>query len=323
MSNSSRRAFLARSAAASGAFAALGMRTASAQGLTTLNVAAIPSDISGSAYYAADNGFFKKAGMDAQFLALTSGPAIAAAVLGGSADVGYSNVISLAIAHSRGLPITILFPANLHVHEAPTAGLLAVKKTSAITSAKDLNGKVMAVIGLNNIADIAARAWIDKNGGDSKTVKSVELPFPEMKAALEADRIDAAVLDTTGDPTLGKPGDTLRLIASTFDAVATRFAPSVWFSTTDWVTKHPAQAKGFVTAMRESALWANKNHRDSAVILAKYAHMTTAQIGTFTRATYGDRLTPELIQPNIDVAAKYGVIKAAFPASDIISSAAG
>jgi NitT/TauT family transport system substrate-binding protein len=323
MSNASRRAFLARSSAVCVAAAALGPREASAQGLAALNVAAIPSDISGSAYYAADNGFFKKAGVDATFLALTSGPAIAAAVLGGSADVGYSNVISLAIAHSKGLPITILFPANLHVHDAPTAGLLSVKKTSPIASAKEFNGKVMAVIGLNNIADIAARAWIDKNGGDSKTVKSVELPFPEMKAALEADRIDAAVLDTTGDPTLGKAGDTLRLIASTFDAVSMRFAPSVWFSTTDWVAKHPAQAKAFVSGMRESALWANAHHRESATILAKYAHIAPAAIATFTRATYGDRLTPELIQPNIDVAAKYAVIKAAFPASDIISSAAG
>jgi NitT/TauT family transport system substrate-binding protein len=323
MSNSSRRAFLVRTATAGVAAAGFGMRGASAQGLAPLNVAAIPSDISGSAYYAADNGFFKKAGVEATFLALTSGPAIAAAVLGGSADVGYSNVISLAIAHSKGLPVTILFPANLHVHDAPTAGLLAVKKTSPIASAKDLNGKVMAVIGLNNIADVAARAWIDKNGGDSKTIKSVELPFPEMKAALEADRIDAAVLDTTGDPTLGKPGDTLRLIASSFDAVASRFAPSVWFSTTEWVAKHPVQAKAFVSGMHESAIWANAHHRESAAILAKYAHITPAQIATFTRATYGDRLTPELIQPNIDVAAKYAVIKAAFPASDIISNAAG
>ncbi len=323
MPYSSRRAFIARSALAAAALGVPTVRTASAQDLAPLNVAAIPSDISGSAYYAADNGFFKKAGLNATFLALTSGPAITAAVLGGSADVGYSNVISLAIAHARGLPVTILFPANLHVHDAPTAGLLAVKKTSPIAAAKDLNGKVMAVIGLNNIADIAARAWIDKNGGDSKTVKSVELPFPEMKAALEAERIDAAVLDTTSDPTLNKSGDTLRLIASTFDAVSTHFAPSVWFSTTDWVAKHPAGAKAFVTAMRESALWANGHHRESAEILSKYAHVTPAQIDMFTRVTYGDRLTPELIQPNIDVAAKYAVIKAGFPAADIISSAAG
>jgi NitT/TauT family transport system substrate-binding protein len=323
MANLSRRAFLARSGAAGAAVAAGGLETASAQDLVVLNVAAIPSDISGSAYYAADNGYFKKAGIDAKFLALTSGPAIAAAVLGGSADVGYSNVISLAIAHSRGLPVTILFPANLHVHDAPTAGLLAVKKTSPIAAAKDLNGKTMAVIGLNNIADIGARAWIDKNGGDSKTIKSVELPFPEMKAALEADRIDAAVLDTTGDPALGKPGDTLRLIASTFDAVSLRFAPSVWFSTTDWVAKHPAQAKAFVAGMRESAVWANAHHRESAAILAAYTHIAPAQINAFTRATYGDHLTADLIQPNIDVAAKYAVIKANFPAADIISSAAG
>jgi NitT/TauT family transport system substrate-binding protein len=323
MSNSSRRAFLARSAAASAAFGIPALRPAAAQELATLNVAAIPSDIAGSAYYAADNGFFKKGGLTATFLGLNNGPAITAAVLGGSADVGYSNVISLAIAHSRGLPITILFPANLHVHEAPTAGLLSVKKTSPIASAKDLNGKIMAVIGINNIADIAARAWIDKNGGDSKTVKSVELPFPEMKAALEAERVDAAVLDTTSDPMLNKPGDTLRFIASTFDAVSTHFAPSVWFSTTDWVSKHPAAAKAFVVAMRESALWANTHHHESAAILAKYAHITAAQIDTFTRATYGDHLTAELIQPNIDVAVKYGAIKTAFPASDMISSAAG
>jgi NitT/TauT family transport system substrate-binding protein len=326
MLKSSRRAFLANAAASGTAFTVAGLpllRPASAQEAAVVNIAAIPSDISGSAYYAADNGYFKKAGMEAKFLSLTSGAAIAAAVLGGSADIGYSNVISLAIAHGRGLPITILFPANMHVHDAPTAGLLAVKKTSPIADAKDLNGKVIAVIGINNIADISTRAWIDKNGGDSKTVKSVELPFSQMKAALEANRVAAASLDTTGDPILGKPGDTLRLLASTFDTVAPRFAPSVWFSTTGWVAKHPAAAKAFVTAMRESALWANTHHRESAEILSKYAHATTQQIDTLTRVTYGDHLTPELIQPNIDLAAKYGVIKAAFPASDFISSAAG
>jgi len=323
MPTSSRRTFIAGSAAAGAAIAGSGLRTASAQSLTTFTIAAIPSDISGSPYYAADNGYFKQAGLDVQFLALANGPTITSAVLGGSADVGYSNVISLALAHARGLPITILFPANLHVHEAPTAGLLSVKKTSPIAAAKDMDGKVMAVLGLGIITDIAARYWIDKNGGDSQSVKSVELPFAEMKAALETDRIDAAVMDTTADPLLGKPGDTLRLLASTFDAVAPRFAPSVWFTTTDWVTKHPVQAKAFVTVMRQTALWANTHHRESAEILAKYVHLTPEQIDQFTRVTYGDHLTPELIQPNIDLALKYGIIKAAIPAADLISSAAG
>jgi NitT/TauT family transport system substrate-binding protein len=320
---SSRRTFVRQTASSAAVAAALGvwaLRPAGAQELAPLNVAAIPSDISGSAYYAADNGYFKQGGLAATFLALANGPAIASAVLGGSADVGYSNVVSLAIAHGRGFPVTILFPANLHVHAAPTAGLLAVKATSPIRSAKDLSGKTMAVIGLNNIADIAARAWIDEGGGDSKSVKSVELPFSEMKAALETGRIDAASLDTTGDPLLGKRGDTLRLLGSTFDAVAPRFAPSVWFSTTDWVAKHPAQAKAFVAEMHDAAVWANGHHDDSALILAKYMNVAPQQIAGLRRATYGDRLTPDLIQPNIDIAFKYGAIKAAFPAADIITN---
>jgi NitT/TauT family transport system substrate-binding protein len=324
MHDTSRRSFLARSAASAAALAVAGvpaLRPASAQALAPINVAAIPSDISGSAYYAAANGYFKKAGMEATFGSFTSGPAITAAVVSGAADVGYSNVISLAIAHTKGLPITILVPANLHVHEAPTSGLLAVKADSPIKTGKDFNGKIIAVIGLNNIADIAAREWIDKNGGDSSTVKSVELPFSTMKAALEAGRIDGASLDTTGDPTLGKPGDALRLVASTFDAVSTRFAPSVWFTTTGWVAKNPARAKAFVAAMREAGTWANGHHRESAEILSKYAHNTAEQINSYTRVTYGDKLPPSLIQPNIDVAFKYKVIAAAFPASDIISSA--
>jgi NitT/TauT family transport system substrate-binding protein len=324
MHDATRRSFLARSAASAAALATVGLpslRPAFAQALAAIEVAAIPSDISGSAYYAAANGYFKKAGMEATFGSFTSGPAITAAVVSGAADVGYSNVISLAIAHTKGLPVTILVPANLHVHEAPTAGLLAVKADGPIKSGKDLNGKIIAVIGLNNIADIAAREWIDKNGGDSKTVKSVELPFSTMKAAIEAGRVDGGVLDTTADPLLGKPGDTLRLVASTFDAVSPRFAPSVWFTTNDWVLKNPARAKAFVAAMREAAAWANTHHRESAEILSKYAHNTAEQINSYTRATYGDKLPPELIQPNIDAAAKYGVIPAVFSARDLISSA--
>ena len=325
MSNSSRRAFLARSAAA-GAAAIAGvpaLRPAFAQDASELKLASIPGDISGSAYYAADNGYFKKSGLNATFLSIANGAAITAAVLGGAADIGYSNVISLLLAHARGLPITILFPANLHAREAPTAGLLSVVKPSPITGARDLNGKTIAVTGINNISDIAAREWIDKNGGDAKTVKSVELPLPEMKSALESGRIDAANLDVTGDPIIGKPGDTLRNLGSTFDAVSPHFAPSVWFSTNDWVAKHPTAVKAFVAAMRESAVWAATHHRESSEILSKYTHVPPAQINLGTRVTYGEHLTPELIQPNMDAAVKFGVLKAAFPITDMISSSAG
>jgi NitT/TauT family transport system substrate-binding protein len=308
-----------RFVAAGGAALALAPSLAHAQALTPLTIAAIPSDISGEAYYAADMGFFKKNGLEATFAPFSNGGAISAAVISGAADIGYSNVISLSLAHGRGLPVTILAPANMHLHDAPTAGIMVVKRTSPITSARDLGGKTVAVIGLSNIADIAVRQWVDKNGGDVKSVKFVELPFAEMKAALEAGRVDAASLDTTGDPLLGKPGDTLRVIGNSFDSLAHRFVPSVWFTTTDWVAKHPAAAKAFVVAMRETAAWANHHRAESAKILAAYMKVDPQQIESIARVTYGDVVTPDLIQPDIDAAVRYGVLKTPFAASELIT----
>lgn len=302
-----------------GATAALAWaRAAAAQELTPLVVAPIPSDIAGEGYYAADTGIFRRYGFDARFAPLQNGAAISSAVAGGAADVGYSNVISLAIAHQKGLPFTILQPANLHVHDAPTAGLLAVKKTSPLARAQDFAGKTVAVSGIDNIAHIACRAWIDQHGGESASVAFVELPFAAMAAAVEAGRVDAAAMDTTGDPTLGGPADPLRVVASTFDAVATRFAPSVWFTTTDWVARHPASARSFIAALRDTAAWANAHRAESAVILAKYTHQSPDAIARIARATFGERLTVGLIQPNIDAAARYGVVQP-FGAAELIS----
>ena len=42
-----------------------------------------------------------------------------------------------------------------------------------------------------------------------------------------------------------------------------------------------------------------------------------AILASMTRATYGDRLRPELLQPVIDLAVRYDVIPKSFPASEI------
>jgi len=302
------------------ASAAIGStRGAFAQQSEPLRIAVIPSDIGGEAYYAADAGFFAKAGYRAEFTGIPSGAAISAAVAGGSADVGFSNVVSLAIAHERGLPFTILAPATLHTPDKVTAGILTVAQNAPIRSGKDLNGKTIAINGLNNISDVSVRAWVDQNGGDSKTLKFTELPFPAMPEAVRTGRVDAASIDGANEQLLAQPNSGLRRLANVFNAVGSRWVPSTWFSTTEWVEKHPTAAKAFVRVIAEAGAWANAHHAESADILAKYLRKTPQQVEAVTRAPYALKLTPALIQPSIDLAAKYGVIKKAFPARDLIS----
>jgi NitT/TauT family transport system substrate-binding protein len=285
-----------------------------------LKVALTPSDTVAQVYYAADTGMFARAGITVEITPLNSGPASAAAVASGAIDVGFSNFVSLAAAHEKGLPFTVVAPANLSITGAPTVGILSVTKTSNVQTGKDLDGKTVAVDGLNTVAMLGVRNWIDATGGSSSTVHFVELPFAEMPAALIAGRVDAASMNLTADPRLGKPADPLRLLAGVFDALAPRFTFSAWFSTTDWVTKHPELAKKFAAVMREAALWGNAHHRESAAILAKYLKQSPEQIEGITRVVYGTDFSPRLIQPSIELAAKYGSIKKTFPATELLNS---
>jgi NitT/TauT family transport system substrate-binding protein len=291
----------------------------SAQSLTTVRIGLIPSDFAGEIYYAKDMGFFEKAGLRAEITELNNGPAIAAAVVGGALDFGYSNIISLAIAHDKGLPITIVTGAYIYNPNTATTGLLAVAKSSPINSGKDLNGKTIAVGALYNVTDIATRAWIDSHGGDSRTVHFIELPAPAWAQAIRSGRVDAAPIDSSLDPLLGTPGDSLRLLGKAFDAIGSNYVVGAWFATKDWVSAHPAETKAFVEAIKASARWANTHHHESAAILGKYLKEDTQQIEALPRVGYSIGVTPASIQSSIDVAARYHVIKAPFSAKELLS----
>ncbi len=291
-----------------------------AQAIATLRIGYVPTDISGQLFVAKDTGMFQKAGLAVDMSPIINGSAIGSAIVSGSLDIGYSNPLSLVIAHDKGLPFTVISAANLYRAEAPTTGQLVVLKTSPVTSAKDLNGKTIAVAGLNGLVHIAARAWIDTNGGDSSSVHFIEVQLPEMPAALKSARIDAAMFNYGIDPSLGKPGDPFRILGNTFTSFARYFAAGTWFTTTDWVAKHPAEARKFAAVMRGAAQWASAHPRETAQIIATNLKSGTEEVAAATPVAFGGALTPPLLQPVIDMAAKYGVIKARFPAQELLSS---
>jgi len=289
--------------------------------LLPLRIATIPSEFAAEVYYAKELGYFEKAGLDVQITPVQSGPAIVAALVGGAADIGYSNILSILIARDKGLPLTIVMPANLYETKSATIGILAVTKNSPLHSGKDFNGKTVAINGLNSMPHLGARNWIDKNGGDSTTVHFIEIPFSNMGPALLSGRIDASgSFDTTSDPDLGKPGDQFRLVAQTFDSVSPNFVSGAWFSSEDFVTTHADATKRFIIALKQAATWANAHHHESAVILAKYLNVPADTYENAVRTDFATALKPDTIKPIIDLALRYGVIRAAIEPRAVVSS---
>lgn len=274
---------------------------AAAQGNAKVRIATLPIEAGAEAFYGADLGFFAKAGIDVDIDVMSNGDAVAAAVASNAVDVAYSDAISVATAFGKGIPFVALAPAALYTAAAPTT-VLMVRNDSPLKTAKDLSGKVVAATALGTISGIGVRNWIDRSGGDSSTVKVVELGFPAMQPALASRRIDAAMV---AEPFLTRAKQEDRVFAHPYDAIAKEFAIGVWCTTPQWVRAHPELAARFTTAIRTIADWANAHHAETAQVLVRHTRITAETAATMVRSRYGGALTAAMLQPAIDVAAKY------------------
>jgi ABC-type nitrate/sulfonate/bicarbonate transport system substrate-binding protein len=284
-----------------------------AQTPAPLRVGTVAFEAAAEVYFAKEQGYFTKAGLDVTIVPIANTSAIAEAVATGSVDVGFSALLSIAVAHARGIPFVLIAPANVQDPAAEFAALI-VPTASPIRTAKDLNGKIIGTQALKTIGEYAPRYWIDRNGGDSSTVKFLELPFPAVADALGAGRIDAAWVT---EPFLSSNKRTTRVLAYAFDSIARSFLISGWFATTAWARAHPDVVTKFSTAIRASGAWATQNPAASADILTRDLKLDPATLASMVRTRFSDTLTPAAIQPQIDVAARYGLFTA-FPASDLL-----
>jgi NitT/TauT family transport system substrate-binding protein len=279
----------------------------------TLRLASIPLESGCEALYARDMGFLAKAGLEADAQTMVNGAAIAAAVVSGGIDIGYIPVDTLAAIHQKGIPLVAVAPCTEYLSGAQTGALL-VTANSPVRTGKDLAGKTVAVVALNGVTHLATRAWIDQTGGDSTTVKYVELSPSAMPAALDAGRVDAAY---DGEPYLEIAKKTGRVLFYGNDAIAKHYLSSVWCAATPWVKDHPDAVRRFAGAMRETAAWAAKNPARAGELYATYSKTDPAVIASTPRVRFALQLTPALVQPLIDASAEYNGFKT-FPAQDIL-----
>jgi ABC-type nitrate/sulfonate/bicarbonate transport system substrate-binding protein len=84
-----------------------------------------------------------------------------------------------------------------------------------------------------------------------------------------------------------------------------------------WANAHSDLVNRFATVIRETALWANRNHAQSAEMLARYAKLDATVVSTMARSHYVEVLNVATMQPLIDVAAKYAKFDS-FPAQEMI-----
>ncbi len=311
---------LSRSAALATMLAPLVTRRVRADELTAVRVVGPPNDGFKAVYYGVSAGIFRKYGVTVQPSLVNSGQAATAALIGGSAEVAFTNMLAVIQAHLRGVPIQCIAAATWYQSDKPITAML-VLKDSPLKSARDLNGQTVGAPSLGDINSSATMAWIDQNGGDAKSVKLIEVPPSAAVPLLEQGRCAAV---TVNEPTVTQSLATGKVwvFAAPLDAIAKRFQASAFAIMAPVVAQSMDVMSRFARGMHESQVYTNAHPEDTVAIVAGYTGATPETVARSRRVTDPEYVDPRNLQPLIEVLAKYGAITRTFPASELISPAA-
>lgn len=267
--------------------------------------------------YGADAGFFARAGLNVVPAAFPTAGPIAAALAGGALDVGTIDLVLLANAVNRGVPIAAIAGSGLFRAQEPTSGL-CVPLSSQLRTAKQFEGSTIAVGTLSSLTSISLRMWLAANGADPAKVQFVEMKFAEMAAALQRGTVASAYMV---EPSIAQNAATVKLVATPYSAIAQTFPISVIVAPRAWLAANESLARRFVAAVYTTARWANGNRAQTALLLAKYAQEELPVIQRMHRTQFSTSLDVPSIQAVLDAASANKLIDRPTSAGDLIGLA--
>ncbi len=302
---------LAASLAACGGDDGSSQTSSSSDEPTTLKVGVIPIIDVAPLYLGIQKGFFERRGLKIEPELAEGGAAIVPAVISGSNEIGFSNNVSLFIASSKGLPVKII-SEGVGISPDATAGdsdvgycEVLAPKDSSILGPADLAGKTIAVNTLNNIGDVTIKAALERNGVDPSGVKFSEIPFPDMLAALNAGRVDAAwecepfVSQGLEEGAVG--------VLNNYAETDPELSVATYFASEEWLQENPEVAKRFVDALHESLDYAAAHPDEARAATKEYTKLPPEALKKLGLPEWRSELNRESLESLAALTAKYGL----------------
>jgi NitT/TauT family transport system substrate-binding protein len=261
-------------------------------------------------YLGVEKGFFAKRNLSLTLKQEAGGADIVPAVNRQEYEFGFSNVVSLLLAQSEGMPLKMVSNGvNSTGVDSEDFASLMVRGNSPIQSAADLEGRTVAANAAPNIVDTVVRDSVRRDGGDPTKVKFVEMPFPEQPAALQRGQIDAAfVVEPFQQQVLADGG---RKIASSYVDAAPDMTVAAYFTGLQQKVDNPDMVERFSAAMKESLAYADSHPEETRKIIATYTDLNPDVIEKLTLPKWPSEINRQSMQTLADLALEDGVLKRA------------
>ena len=273
-------------------FATLAISTAlagSAAAQTKIQIGCTATSDCASAMVAADEGIFRKHGLEAEMTPIGINSNIPAAILSNSIQVGGPTSTVFLQAVDGGLDLVAI--AGASVMNTTSNGNITVFVRSGITikEPKDFVGKKVGAPGLNAFLHVLFVKWLVEKGVDPRSVNFVEVTFPTMADIIKSGGVDAVL---TAEPFV------TRMLNAGLGSIGARYAvelartdPIIFYAASrEWAEKNPAAVKKFREANAEAAEIVNSDRDKASASIAKF----TKQPLELVKATTPNQSEPVL-----------------------------
>ena len=271
-------------------------------------------------FVAEEEGYFTAEGLSVTGAAMKGGAVIAPAVEGGELAIGWSNTVSIILAHAKGFDFAFLAPGAEGVAGSHDVHALLVAADSKIASVADLAGKTVAINTLGNINEAAMRALAEKAGIAPDSIRLVEVPFPDMVSALGKGSVQAALVLEPFVTAAVSRGAVKVLDPSPHAAFGSPYLIGGWFAKKAWIKAHPTEAAAFLRAVTKASAFIAAHPDQARTMLSQHTKLAPELAASIVLPRFPETLDPTALTGIIDVAARYGLLAKPFPAAEILAA---
>lgn len=275
--------------------------------MDTIKVASLPLADGAALYVAKKAKLFEAEGLKVEIVPVQKSiQALPALAKGDVNIIAGANYVSFLQANEKGtLNLSIVAEAATLTSNMMN---VLVMPDSKIKTAKDLEGKTVAINILNNIQSLTLNAILKANNVDGSKVKYVSVPFPQMAAALEKGQVDAI---HTVEPFLSDTEKKLgaRVAVDGGSEPVTGMAISGFVSTQEWTKKNPKTAAAFQRAIIKAQKMATQDRKKVEEVLPGYTKLDAKVAAVITLPGYPTSLSKTRIQGVADLMVSAGLLK--------------
>jgi NitT/TauT family transport system substrate-binding protein len=277
-------------------------------GLAEVNVSLVSLAGSAPIYVAQEQGCFEDAGLSVTIEEVV-GPAAVAALQNGQNQFASLGATVVLTAASQGVPLGVVSARTRTADEAEAdEQAFMVMPDSDIEGPEDLSGRTVATQTLGSANTLMARATVDQLGGDSSSIEFIDIPFPDMMAALRSGSVDAAAVSEPFVTSMEEAG-AVRLFGIGAEAFEESAPIGVIAALQDYIAENPDQVEAFQEAMTCAVEWIQEDEQRFREYLPTITELTPEQAAAMTLPTFTTEIDEDGLQVLTDALLDQGLIE--------------